>query len=127
MESKWKVFNSNSTNIAENSFQSFILPIINPIISEVLQEVLCPKVAVLKDCTKFSGKTRLYESYLLISPGTFKVWTFGSDDKTLLKCFRVIFSLKKQTIQFSFAFNLYFQQKRAPKLSICHLLMKSSV
>ena len=46
---------------------------------------------------------------------------------TVFNCFRVIFSLKKQTIQFSFSFNLYFQQKRAPKLSICHLLTKSSV
>ena len=28
---------------------------------------------------------------------------------------------------FSFLFNLYFQQKRAPKLSICHFLIKRSV
>ena len=33
---------------------------------------------------------------------------------------------KNQTIQFWFSFNLYFEQKRAPKLSICHLVMKSS-
>ena len=43
------------------------------------------------------------------------------------KCFRVIFSLKTQTIQFSFSFNLYFQQERTPKLPIWQLLMKSSV
>ena len=30
----------------------------------------------------------------------------------MVKCFRIIFSLKKQTIQFSFSFNLYFQQKK---------------
>ena len=47
--------------------------------------------------------------------------------KEVFKCFRVIFSLKNQTIQFSFSFNITFQQKRAPNLSICHLLMKSSV
>ena len=34
-----------------------------------------------------------------------------SDDLTVFKCLRVIFSLKKQAIQFSFSFNLYFQQK----------------
>ena len=49
----------------------------------------------------------------------------GSDDLAVVKCFRVIFFLKDQTIQFSFSFILYFQQKRAPKLSTCHLLMKS--
>ena len=31
------------------------------------------------------------------------------------KCFRAIFSLKKQTIQVLLLFNLYFQQKRVPK------------
>ena len=51
----------------------------------------------------------------------------GSDDQTIFKCFRVIFSLKKKTIQYSLSFNLYFQQKRAPKLSICHLPTKLSV
>ena len=51
----------------------------------------------------------------------------ASDDLTFFKCFRVIFSLKKKTIQFSLSFNHYFQQKRVPKLSICHLLTKSSV
>ena len=29
----------------------------------------------------------------------------------IFKCFRVIFSLKKKTIQFPLSFNLYFQQK----------------
>ena len=51
----------------------------------------------------------------------------GLGDLAVFKCFRVIFFLKNQTIQFSFSFNLYFQQKRAPKLSTCHLLMKSFV
>ena len=35
--------------------------------------------------------------------------------------------VKKQTIQFLYSFNLYFQQKKASKLSIIHMLMKSSV
>ena len=43
------------------------------------------------------------------------------------ECFRVDFSLKRKTIQFSLWFNLYFQQKRAPRLSICHLPTKRSV
>ena len=37
-------------------------------------------------------------------------WTLWSDCLAVFKCFRVIFSLKNQTIQFSFSFNLYFQQ-----------------
>ena len=37
--------------------------------------------------------------------------TLGSDDLTFFKCFRVMFSLKKKTIQFPLSFNLYFQQK----------------
>ena len=41
--------------------------------------------------------------------------TLGSDDLTIFKCFRVIFSLKKKTIQFPLSFNLYFQQK-SPKV-----------
>ena len=45
-----------------------------------------------------------------------------SDDLTIFKCFRVIFSIKKKTIQFSLLFNLYLQQKGAPKLSVWHLL-----
>ena len=43
------------------------------------------------------------------------------------KCFRVIFSLKKKTIQFPLSFDLYFQQKRAPKMPICHLPTKRYV
>ena len=39
----------------------------------------------------------------------FKVGLSGSDDLAVFKCFRVIFFLKNQTIQFSFSFNLYFQ------------------
>ena len=53
--------------------------------------------------------------------------TLGSDDPIIFKCFRVIFSLKKKTFQFPLSFNLYFQQTRVPKFSICHLLMKRSV
>ena len=49
------------------------------------------------------------------------------DDLAVFKCFRVIFFLKNQTIQFLFSFNLYFQQKRAPKLSTYLLLLKSFV
>ena len=55
------------------------------------------------------------------------ILTLGSDDMTVFKCFRVIFFLKKQTIQFSSSLNLYFQQKIVRKLSICHLLPKRSV
>ena len=51
----------------------------------------------------------------------------GRNDLTVFNCFRVMFSLKNQTIQFTFSFNHYFQQKRAPKLSICNLRTKSSV
>ena len=57
----------------------------------------------------------------------FKGGLSGSDDLAVFKCFRVIFFLKNQTIQFSFLFNLYFQQKRAAKLSTYHLLMKRFV
>ena len=51
----------------------------------------------------------------------------GLSAQIVFKCFRVIFSLKKKTNQLSLSFNLYFQQKRAPKLSICHLPTKCSV
>ena len=54
-------------------------------------------------------------------------WTLGSDDLTVSKCFRVIFSLEDQIIQISLSLDLYFQQKTALKLSICHLLTKRSV
>ena len=54
-------------------------------------------------------------------------WSLGSDDLIIFKCFRVIFNLKKKTIQFPLSLNLYLQQKRAPKLSICHLPTKRSV
>ena len=53
--------------------------------------------------------------------------TLSSNDLIIFKCFRVIFSLKKKTIKFPLSFNLYFQQKRAQKLSICHLPTKRSV
>ena len=43
------------------------------------------------------------------------VFHLGLDDLTVFKCFRVIFFLKKQTIQFLFSFDLYFQQK-SPKV-----------
>ena len=56
-----------------------------------------------------------------------KVDTLGSDDLTIFKYFRVIFFLKMKTIQFPLSFNFYFQQKRALKLSICHLPTKRSV
>ena len=41
--------------------------------------------------------------------------TLGSDDLTISKCFRVIFSLKEKTIQFPTSVDLYFPQKRAPQ------------
>ena len=50
-----------------------------------------------------------------------------SDKLTVFKCFRVAFASKKKTIQIPLLFNLYFQQERAPKLSICHLSEKRSV
>ena len=53
--------------------------------------------------------------------------TLGSDDQTVFECFRVIFSLKKKPTQCPLSFNLYLQQKRAPKLSISHLPTKRSV
>ena len=53
--------------------------------------------------------------------------TLGSDDLTIFKYFRVIFCLKKKANQFPLLFNLYFQQKRFPKLSVCHLPTKRSV
>ena len=64
------------------------------------------------------------EHYLVICA---ERWTLGLDDLIVFKCFRFIFSLKKKTIQFPLSFNLYFQQKRAPKLSICHLPTKRCV
>ena len=48
------------------------------------------------------------------------------NDLIIFKFFRVILSFKKKTIQFPLSFNLYFQQKLAPKLSIYHLLTKRS-
>ena len=38
--------------------------------------------------------------------------TLGSDDLMIFKCFTVISSLKKKTIQFLLLFNLYIQQKK---------------
>ena len=52
------------------------------------------------------------EYYLVICA---ERWTLGLDDLIVFKCFRFIFSLKKKTIQFPFLFNIYFQQKIAPK------------
>ena len=48
------------------------------------------------------------------------------DDLTVFNWYRVSFSLKEQTVQFLFSLNLYFPQKRASLLSICHLLTKPS-
>ena len=53
--------------------------------------------------------------------------TLGWDDLIIFKYFRVYFSLKNKIIQFPLSFNLYFRQKRAPKLSICHLPTKRFV
>ena len=65
--------------------------------------------------------------YLWICGQLACVRTLGSDDLIIFKCFRVIFSLKRKTIQYLLSFNLYFLQKRAPKLSICLLPTKRSV
>ena len=51
----------------------------------------------------------------------------GLSGRMTEQCFRVIFSLKKKTIQFPLSMNFYFQQKRALKLSICHLPTKRSI
>ena len=53
--------------------------------------------------------------------------TLDWDDLIMFKCFRVNFSLKKKTTQFLLSLNLYFRQKRALKLSICHLPTKRSL
>ena len=58
-------------------------------------------------------KSSKFRTYIAVKGGF-------SDDVIIFNCFRVIFSLKKKTIQFSLSFNLYFQQKIATKLSICH-------
>ena len=42
--------------------------------------------------------------------------TLGWDDLIIFKCFGVIFSIKKKSIQFSLSFNLYFQQKNSTKV-----------
>ena len=42
--------------------------------------------------------------------------TLGLGDLTIFKCFRVIFSLKEKTIQFPYSFDLYFSQKKIPKV-----------
>ena len=49
-----------------------------------------------------------------------KRWTTKVKNVTFFIYFRVIFSSKKQATQFSFLSNLYFQQKRAWKLSNFH-------
>ena len=72
--------------------------------------------------------TLLFASeYVTIIIPPFKGGTLGSDDLVIFKYFGVIFFLKKKTIQFPISFDLYFQQKRAPKLSICDLPTKRSV
>ena len=38
------------------------------------------------------------------------------NDLIIFKCFRLIFSLKKRTRQFPLSLNLYFEQKRVPKV-----------
>ena len=63
-----------------------------------------------------------------LSPPFTQGQTFSSDDLTIFKCFKVIFSLKNKTIQFPLSFNLYLKKKKtAPKLPICHLPAKCSV
>ena len=65
---------------------------------------------------KLSIKTRLYCERR----------TLGSDDLIIFKCFRVIFPLKKKTIQCPLLFNLYFQHtKKTPKVVSLPLTQES--
>ena len=67
-------------------------------------------------------------SHNLVTMDIEKVFdSLDHDFKSFFKYFRVIFSLKKKTIHFPLSFNLYFQQKRVQKLSICHLPTKRFV
>ena len=89
----------------------------------------------------FKWKFAFYTFFLIINKQNWSYISFGCNNNrafevfkgglsgrmTIFKCFRVIFSFKKKTIQFPLSFNLYFQQKRTPKLSICHLPTKRSV
>ena len=50
-----------------------------------------------------------------LSPPFTQGQTFSSDDLTIFKCFRVIFSLKNKTIQFPLSFNLYLKKKKQPQ------------
>ena len=68
-----------------------------------------------------SVSQRIYFLFFILKADSRVGWTNN------FKCFRVIFSLKKKTTQFPISFNLYFHQKRAPKLPICHLSTKRSV
>ena len=65
--------------------------------------------------------------YQHIKKITFKGVLSGRITLTIFKCFRVISSLKKKTIQFPLFFDLYFPQKRAPNLPICPLPTERSV
>ena len=51
----------------------------------------------------------------------------GQMTRQFLNVLEFFFPLKNKNIQFLLLLNLYFQQKRAPKLSVWHLLTKSAV
>ena len=57
------------------------------------------------------GWRLLCKEQIALSSKESSFFILGSDDLTIFKCFRAIFSLKKKTIQFPLSFNLYFQRK----------------
>ena len=110
--------------------------------------------ANIKSAQKFKDSTitEWFESFRVISFLTLKHWVSNACPAFkryvyLYNCFcnailgnssvlllflkkdnhMVIFLLKKQTIQFSFSYSFYCQQKRASKVSIFHWLMKGLV
>ena len=90
---------------AFTSFRRFIFSIFSSLIT--------PLIFLLSTKTSYNKLPDLKASSRLGWPNIFK-------------CFRVTFSLKKKIIQFPLSFSLYFQQKRAPKLSSGHLPTKRS-
>ena len=103
---------------------------------DILPKHISPKVLYKfksDTCNRaYIGETKQYllarqYEHLGLSVLTEKLLKADSRDLTIFKFFGVIFSLKKKTNQFPLSFDLYFPQKRAPKLSICHLPTKRYV
>ena len=107
---------------------SYVANMINSFIYLLIKTFYCQLQLPTPCCyaveVKHQGNTFLKPNSIFVS---FFSKTLGFDGITIFKCFIVIFSLKKKTIQFLLSLNLSFQQKRAPKLSICHLPTKRSV